>query len=1313
MHLPAASGQTVDPGAIGAKCARLLRLAHDERFADVALPVFPLPAEPVGEFPGIGTAEFPGLATAADTPAAELVESYAEFLRALRPALDAEVRAVCGDGPWIVRSSGAEDGEGNINAGGYESLVCADPAELHRVVSAVVWSGYAERSVAQQRLHDPGYRPLPIPAFVQPLLAAPPHRLPAPTETPLLSDAELAGITAWLDCAHTGFGMARLDTEWVLATDHGTVSVTALTERGPDGRLVGQLSFGFGFASAQRLEHTDNSLAWLTGSPGLTLWRGEVLTAVEVTDRRLVQLRPAAAFDPEPVVETLTEKSRREWRQDRAARPAEILVAPAAVAATGFLTAVRLDDAWAQYLALDDAGRAGVGHVLVERGSAAEHAGVMFRQYGIGVLRGRPEDLPEGASYVLADPWAEECWFGAGRPPAVDTVRARTTAVPQGCRLLHDPADGLEAVRRAPDPAAALAPEAMPRLTELTALPHLSPSVRRRLVDRSHLPDPDCHRRDGDSVASPSFAARVGEALLALGTDPQDLLAAAPPQAGTYLRGLAAARAGSADRSAELLPRSTRALGAVPVGLLAGTGDLRPAVALARLELRPDVPEPALRRLLTAAAALASRDGDGDGGTGTGAAVALLHAADALADALAALDVHTPEEREQVLTGLAAALPVTDRATDPTTGPAIDPTRAEALYRLVPRSQLPPAEVPRLLAAAADDPGFADRHLRLERCRVALAAADPGTAPRRAAELTAAYRDYASDPTAPGTPAPAPAPAHGPAQDDRTANDGGPDLAVLRLLARCDLVESYDAALKAILLDLVDAPTADRWHGYLGVLSEWLRLAEEFGLTPAERRAVTTFRSWLAHWRGGPPATDYTIEENASWQRMLADAAGSPAAAPANPHRLHNAVHQWQLARTERYPLGRAPSGVAALQRISDRFCHGGNKLLRLGAGAFELDVPLSLHKASLVFRPDRVEGEWSEQPGVVAGETGRLRAFRTLLELAGTWFPDLTFRSEQLLLAGTWTLRMEARSSGPRQRLTFELMRLALGVFRTLFDGSYDFSYVEDEEVAGLAEEFAHPAWGRIVPALVHYRLQYDDSHQFETLETLPLGTSVGMLCTDPELRAVARELAAGGAEDALRRLDAVWAALQAEDDPAEWILRYNRVQQTALLTAALHPDEALRALARTDPAEPPGGAQDILASALLPRADLWTAVIARLPREPLDPDHGLTALVLRHAPHLAVAPENARAVARAVLAAPKAHRRCKQYLAHRHPDVLAAGGLLDLLVEDLEVVPYAAGPELEAPLARAVAAVGGRLRSDIRARLTESDPTLSTGGR
>nr|CAG38712.1 putative lividomycin production protein [Streptomyces lividus] len=1284
----------------GTKCARLLLLAADPAYRPVALPVLPLDDAEARAFASRNGTR---LSPDGERDHTALVSAYGAYLREQRPGLAAEVRVECGPAPWIVRSSGAEDTAVNVNAGGYDSVVCRSEAELYDTVATVVWSGCTERAVAQQRLADPDHRPGPIPVFVQPLIDAAYEEgaPPAEDELPLLDEDTVTDIAGWLRRLHRTFGEARLDCEWVVETDAGPVSVTSLTEA-RDGRTeaaggtagaaageaaggtagetdapgspAGQLALGFGFAAAQRVDARGNSVAWLAGdAAGSVLWQGAMLRQVRASALRLVQVRPATAFDPEPRVDVLTEDSHRAWEETCSALPAEFLVPPRRIAATAFLAATTLDDAWARYLGLDGPQRERVGHVFVERGSPAEHAGVMFRQAGVAVLRARLDELPGWASYALADPWSRVCFFGDGEPPLLRTVPRRVADVPADARLLFSPdrcADAAGAVREA---GRAPTVESMPGADAVRALPGLPPVVKDRVLEQSLLPSSASFRRvrdhGHDRVESPAFLAQLAIRLAGDGqeTAARALLDGLPEAARACMRAVLAAQ--GALSPAEAFPASTAALAHgsadVPgVATVAACADLRPAVALAELDDDPRVTATVRAEAVRMGAALVTAGAPR-------AAFRLLRVVRRMTDDMDALCVYTPEERERVLLDTLALLPPDA------------PGRVERWCALLLSSSMPPGEAPRLLGLAAGEDGFAEGYLRLKECESTFtAAAGLGEATERARELNDAYRAFVAG--------------------DRWTPGARP----LLDLVHSDLVEVYDAALKKILLQLVDRPGPFLYRLYLDVMSAWLDAAGAGGLAADERRAAAVFREWIAKWRAGEPHGDYTIE-HFTQPRLVIDLAAAgqgDTVAPDNPHQLHNLLHQWLLSRLERFPVEQAPGRLVELHRFCDRFCRGGNKLLRFTRDSFELEIPLSIHKASLLFRPDRIEVEWSEQPGVEEEETGRLLAFTVLLRRFGDWFPDLVLRADKLLLAGTWTLRIEVRPSGAG-RFTYPRMRLALELLRTMLDASFDFSYVENEEVAGIDEAFADDVWKEYFTGLVAYRRELDDSDQYEAVESLPLGTAMAAVCLDGVTRTeVARAVRAGGAAT-FARMDALWEELAGERTPDAWNALFVRAQQLTLTAAALWPEESAAVLRE-------GGRPwaDLLATSLLRRRDVRDRLAAGCDDKAAASLTGLAGALLRHTPAALLrpdAPDSVAAVAAELADRPRVFRRCKQYLVHRYADILATG-VLDRLVADLETVPEGFSGVQEEAISAALGRVDGgpRFRAPVRSKVDEAHP-------
>jgi hypothetical protein len=1192
--------------AYGVKCARLLRLADGSQMRPITLPVYPLDPSSAREL----------VARHPSSPHSMLVNHYAEYLRANDPDLPARVKAVCGSGPWIVRSSGDEDTETNVNAGGYDSLVCVDSSELHDLVAAVVFSGYSSAAQAQHRLVEPEHEPRPIAAFVQPLVQSP--TIAEPGESPLLDHVTLTEVAQWLLRLHAWMALPTLDIEWVLRTDAGLVSGTSLTARTGD-ELTVRLALGFGFGGAQKVGTTDNSIVFMhhTSDGSIPpLWTGDLLRRTVTEHMWVVQVRPAPHYHPRRMVDALTEASRNEWDRRAEALPVEVVVAPNKLTPSDFLSSYTVDDAWASYLRLESEERQRVRHVFVEHGSAEEHGGLMFRQCGATVLRTRLANIPTGMNSTFVDPWTQNCYFSDGDPARmaseIQVVTRELLDIPSGARLLVE-RDDIAA------PARPISESDLPGLARLAELPGVPPPLLEGIVHRSIHPGHG-FVRDTQGVASPALAGRAAEKLVDLGADESVLTQMLPKAAVPYARAVLLAR-----RNVPFLPQRLAAASSSALATLRANSDLRVALALITAE-ESVLSKETVAAVVETAATLPS------------AAVNVLSAVEELAAAMDTIAIYQPTERDAIISRFLELLPAARG-------------RTVAVCDLVSRSTLPPAQTVDLVATTITDSDLAEAYERLAEVQHRYSsAATLSTASVLASELNTVY--------------------------DALAAHAHSRLTTVLGLIRCELVEVFDAAAKAVLLTLVDDPHPVRYRTYLDGLSEWLNFAERFDLTTEELKAVAVFRERIARWRAEPPVTDYLIDEYVPWQLVLAHA---DTVSLTNPHQLHNTIHQWLLARTPRFPIELAPTHLVELLEFSDRFCQGGPKLLRLTRNTFEIEIPLSVHKASLLFRPDAVEIEWAEQPGVDDAEIARLLAFEKIFESFTEWFPEIEFITDRVRLAGTWSLRIRAHRPD-REPLGLEGMRDTLIRVRTLFDISYDFAYINNLKIADV--NFAERGWRDVFEALFCLRIHTDDTAQYESVETLPLGTFFTGVCLHPQTRADVLTALSSVPEDALMLFSGRRQQLDQETDPAQWAVTHSGLGHLGVAIAARWPKQALEAVAKAPEQT------DELAATVLRRRDLWQEIASTTAlREP----------ALRHVPHVVLTTENAEQVAQSILDTPKAHRRAKQYLAHRFADILTET-VVRKLVADLDVVPIGHTNVQERALTKVLTPGGRAMRVSIR---------------
>jgi hypothetical protein len=574
----------------------------------LVLPLFPVAAIDIGE----ERAE-----ERAGTPFETLCLRYAELLLQQHPDLAAEVTAACGPAPWIVRSSGIEDTADQINAGGYDSVICDDAAALPECVAKVALSGLHEHALRQQALTSGAQRPGAIPCFVQPLLDVAVAPAVEPDQAPWFDNGMLDRLDRIAADLASRLGFDAIDCEWGIATDCGFVSATTIATR--DAATMNSAhTFGFGFAAAQTAEGVATATALRPAASDLWLWRGKSLRRAAVLGLHLLQARPAQFEPAHRDVDLLTEASFDALRGGFEHIDATLLI-QGARSMGACIVAPSLAAAWRHYLDIRDSERAAIAMAIVDEGSAEEHAGIMFRQQRVHCLIGDTSQVPPGARTAVFE--RGQCFFGDEtmlRFVQTQTVRLLTLAadcfVPcmSGDRDPGSDAQG-DAWRRA-----------------LAALP-LADDTRSAILHRSEYPVAQCWIEDADGhVRSPSaFADR--------------LASSGPAHAGAgsgdgYVAAYVAAQALSAGESAAAtLP----ALSRLPVDIapLLRQRDLRIPLALLGCETESRwIPDASLASILSRASAFAEA---GD----RRAARLVLEGILRLSRETALLPVHTDEER--------------------------------------------------------------------------------------------------------------------------------------------------------------------------------------------------------------------------------------------------------------------------------------------------------------------------------------------------------------------------------------------------------------------------------------------------------------------------------------------------------------------------------------------------------------------------------------------------------------------------------------------------------------------------------------------
>ena len=1085
-----------------AKLERLQQLCQCPEFAALVPPLFPLPVDDAVALLG-------RYDEAIDT--AVVQTAYAHRLALQYPELSTWVTQRCGPAPWIVRSAGMEDSESFANAGGYASVVCRNSEALVDAVAAVTFSGFAPQAVEQQRLVASTYRPQPVASFVQPLIESG-LQLNTAEETPYLRAADCARLFDTIGRLHRYFGCGALDTEWALETDVGLVSATGLTLAGGDG-IRGQIAFGFGFAAAQTPGLRPNSEAYHWPGLAAPLWCGPVLRQVRAGKVWLLQVRPAPGYELERRVLCLTEPVRAELtRRMQSVAVAPIIPAKQPVQGR-HLVAATLGDAWSRYLELPLAARAEVVAVLVEVGVASEHAGIMFRQQGLPVLRAESSRLP-AAPEVVIDAIGTQAWFGS---PAVrlalDTEAEDRIDLPPDARFVFDD-DAL--VSAAPASVADFRATAAAAIASLMAsLPAAIGPSRKQIERDSVWPAPGLWLRVGDTVRSPSM---LGRALARI--EPHALCAgwSAQPEAEFYVRAVQS----RIDPAASLF----RLVGQAPrlATVLAGRDDCRLALQLLAAE-RWAARLPAAASLPLARAALVSCE-----------SVSAPSWLNGILDVLGATDelpIYDDEERVEIVRELVRALDAGIAAQD--------------IWVAARSGQAAPLALSSLLRKPQAFAAYVAFLAPLQRFRGAGATAGVGASD---ALLAAA-----------GT-----LEAHLQSAHLRTLSD----------LCRIDLVDIYDQVLKAVLADVVERRDRVAYDRYLSLLAGWIAFARAQDISAIDDEALASFLGWIATARIESMPDSFLLELDESgaarlgddflrWQVLMPIAGGmAPQDLPlGNAHQLHNVLHQWMLAHFRVVPGPDLPGGLRALLAIADGFGDTRSRLLRLNRAVLEISLPIVVHKASFVFTADELTVEFAELPDAPADNVGRLLVFEALARRIGEWEPGWAVPSNRVCNLGTWTLNLRVRSTQGHRWRADDLPRLLVW-FRVLFDCAYDFSYVPNSEVADAYGRFGAAHWREIFRALAGYRETVDLSLQRTTVYALPFATCLAALCLDDAVHQTVADAYCAG-------FDAAWhafiVAVERLNEPAQsgsqWASRYAVASQLGLLLSAAWPRDTLQRMA------------------------------------------------------------------------------------------------------------------------------------------------------
>jgi hypothetical protein len=267
----------------------------------------------------------------------------------------------------------------------------------------------------------------------------------------------------------------------------------------------------------------------------------------------------------------------------------------------------------------------------------------------------------------------------------------------------------------------------------------------------------------------------------------------------------------------------------------------------------------------------------------------------------------------------------------------------------------------------------------------------------------------------------------------------------------------------------------------------------------------------------------------------------------------------------------------------------------------------------------------------------------------------------------GTWTLFIRLNKQGS-DSWDYEELRHFVVSTRLLFDASYDFSYVANEAVDGFAEHFYGVEWKSMFATLIQHRAVLDDASQYVALHALPMSSTIAAIARSRVVRGLLVRCQRREFDYCRILIDgyAQWLNKEAEDSGL-WFDRYESLRQASLFLAAKWPRKALSELAGRRGFNV---GDDLIAACLFKRTDMADD-LRKVVATGSSMLSGLSGMIVRHAPEIAVAGRGASPLAAQLVGTGIRFRRAKHFLVARFGESLDQD-ILAALLGDLDTVPW-----------------------------------------
>lgn len=269
-----------------------------------------------------------------------------------------------------------------------------------------------------------------------------------------------------------------------------------------------------------------------------------------------------------------------------------------------------------------------------------------------------------------------------------------------------------------------------------------------------------------------------------------------------------------------------------------------------------------------------------------------------------------------------------------------------------------------------------------------------------------------------------------------------------------NIVEMFDVRSKELLYAIIENHEK-KAEKYIINLIAWCNFLLELKLGG---KKIYKWRNWLqgnlnSFWN------DYTIYGNV-YNKIE------------NPHQVHNWLHQFSLKCFNMNNCYLYSSYIDCFIKEINNFSDEPVVILRVNNDLIEISIPFGVHKSSFIIKKDEICIDFFEAPDTASGLHGRLVYYQNMLNVLNTSQDHFGIKSSIILTLGTPMIRISIKKYDC-DYFNYKEIQLCYWIVRTLFDSSYDFSYVELNELNSV-EQLLHEKtfWKTIFEKIIEYRI-------------------------------------------------------------------------------------------------------------------------------------------------------------------------------------------------------------------------------------------------